>query len=323
MLNSGIAGVYVFSTIHFTAILEITLKDKRQAWLHAFRLRTLPLALSSIFLASFLAANSENFRWEVLFLAAITTILLQVLSNLANDYGDSIHGADSSDRKGPIRAVQSGVITSGEMKRAIILFSLLALVSGLLLLYIALSDLMLFLVFLLIGLLAIAAAITYTSGKNPYGYIGLGDVSVFLFFGLAGVVGTYFLHSLSFDSLILLPATSLGLFSTCVLNINNVRDIESDEKAGKKSIPVRIGFSKAIKYNWFLIILGNLTMVIFCLITEAYGGFLFLVTVPLMVHIGAGINRDSSPSHIDPFLKKMAIATLLWVLTFGLGVIIF
>lgn len=302
--------------------MEITLKDKRQAWLYAFRLRTLPLALSSIFLASFIAINSGNFRWEVLILAAVTTVILQVLSNLSNDYGDSIHGADSSDRKGPIRAVQSGVISTGEMKRAIVIFSILALVSGLVLLYVALSDLILFVVFLLIGLIAIGAAITYTSGKKPYGYVGLGDLSVFLFFGLTGVIGTYFLHSLSFDPLILLPATSLGLFSTCVLNINNIRDIESDEKAGKKSIPVRIGFRAAINYNWYLILVGNLTMIIFCLVTKAYGGFLFLVTVPLMVHIGFGISREHSPSQIDPFLKKMAIATLLWVLAFGMGIII-
>ncbi|WP_234364099.1 1,4-dihydroxy-2-naphthoate polyprenyltransferase [Lunatibacter salilacus] len=302
--------------------MEITLKDKRQAWFYAFRLRTLPLALSSIFLASFLAASSGNFRWEVLILASVTTILLQVLSNLANDYGDSIHGADSSERKGPIRAVQSGVISTGEMKRAIVIFSILALVSGLLLLYVALSDFVLFSVFLVIGLIAIGAAVTYTSGKNPYGYIGLGDLSVFIFFGLTGVVGTYFLHSLTFDPLILLPATSLGLFSTCVLNINNIRDIESDKMAGKKSIPVRIGIRAAINYNSTLILAGNVSMAIFCLITEAYGGFLFLVTVPLMVHIGVGINQEASPSQIDPFLKKMAIATLLWVLAFGLGIII-
>lgn len=323
MLIRGTSGVYVFYNVYLTAILEITLKDKRQAWLYAFRLRTLPLALSSIFLASFIAVNSENFRWEVLILAAVTTILLQVLSNLANDYGDSIHGADSEDRKGPIRAVQSGVISTNEMKRAIVLFSLLALASGLILLIVALSDLTLFLVFLTIGLISIGAAITYTTGKNPYGYVGLGDVSVFIFFGITGVVGTYFLHSLSFDPLILLPATALGFFSTCVLNINNIRDIDSDKKAAKKSIPVRIGFRKAIKYNWSLIILGNITMVIFCLITETYGGFLFLIAVPFMVHVGAGINQESTPSHIDPFLKKMAIATLLWVLAFGLGVIIF
>lgn len=301
--------------------MEITLKDKRQAWIHAFRLRTLPLALSSIFLASFIAAQTEYFKWEVLVLAASTTILLQILSNLSNDYGDSIHGADSSERKGPIRAVQSGMISNTEMKRAMILFTLLALVSGLSLLYFALSDLTLFLLFLFVGLAAIAAAITYTSGKKPYGYIGLGDISVFFFFGITGVMGTYFLHSDSLDPFVLLPATSLGLFSTCVLNINNIRDIDSDAKAGKKSIPVRIGRRAALAYNWVLILSGNLVMGIYCLMTNSYGGYLFLAVVPFMIHVGSGIQWASSPSQIDPYLKKMAIATLLWVLAFGLGII--
>jgi 1,4-dihydroxy-2-naphthoate octaprenyltransferase len=318
---TDISGVCLFRTRYIHTLLEITLKDKKRAWIYAFRLRTLPLALSSIFLASFIAAYSGTFRWEVLILAAITTVLLQVLSNLANDYGDSIHGADSSERQGPKRAVQSGIISTGEMKRAMVLFSLLAFISGLVLLYVALSSWLLFMVFLCIGLIAIAAAITYTSGKRPYGYIGLGDISVFLFFGLTGVVGTYFLHSLSFDPLILLPATSLGLFSTCVLNINNIRDIASDEMAGKKSIPVRIGFRAAVIYNWSLILLGNLTMVLFCVTTKAFGGLLFLTVLPLMIYIGAGINQSSTPSQIDPFLKKMAIATLLWVIAFGLGII--
>jgi 1,4-dihydroxy-2-naphthoate polyprenyltransferase len=306
--------------IRSTITVEITLKDKKQAWIHAFRLRTLPLALSSIFLASFIAAQMGNFRWEVLVLAAITTILLQVLSNLSNDYGDSIHGADSSDRKGPIRAVQSGVISVDEMKRAMALLSLMALLSGVTLLYLALSDLTLFLIFLLLGFLAIGAAITYTSGKNPYGYIGLGDISVFLFFGIIGVLGTYFLHSHSLDPLILLPATSLGLFSTCVLNINNIRDIDSDQKAGKRSIPVRIGMRAAVVYNWGLIILGNFSMIIYCFASQSYGGFFFLAVAPFMIHIASGIHRASTPSQIDPFLKKMAFATLMWVLAFGMGI---
>lgn len=214
--------------------MDIILTNKKQAWLHAIRLRTLPLALSSILIGSFLAAFEGSFRWEVFGLAAVTTIFLQVLSNLANDYGDSVHGADSLERKGPIRAVQSGIISLPEMKRAMIVLAICSFLSGIALLYLALGDWKLFLLFLGFGLLAIYAAITYTSGSNPYGYIGLGDISVFAFFGLLGVVGTYFLHSLDFDWLVMLPAVSLGCFSTAVLNINNIRDIDSDIKAGKK-----------------------------------------------------------------------------------------
>ncbi|WP_291785670.1 1,4-dihydroxy-2-naphthoate octaprenyltransferase, partial [Cecembia sp.] len=212
--------------------MEIALKSKKQAWMHAIRLRTLPLALSCIFMGSFLAAYTGHLRWEVLILAALTTVFLQILSNLANDYGDSVHGADSVERKGPIRAVQSGLISLKEMKRAMFILAGLSLLTGLVLLYVAVQNWVTFSLFLFLGLLAIWAAISYTSGKNPYGYVGLGDLSVFLFFGLLGVAGTYFLHSLSLSWSILWPAFSLGCFSTAVLNINNIRDIESDQKAG-------------------------------------------------------------------------------------------
>ncbi|NVK50851.1 MAG: 1,4-dihydroxy-2-naphthoate octaprenyltransferase, partial [Cyclobacteriaceae bacterium] len=161
--------------------------NKKEAWLHAVRLRTLPLALASIFAGSILASYYQVFRWEIVILASLTTVFLQILSNLSNDYGDSIHGADSEDRSGPVRAVQSGVITLAEMKRAMYLFGMLSFISGISLIYLALNDWLLFTVFLILGLLAIWAAISYTSGSNPYGYAGLGDLSVFLFFGILGV----------------------------------------------------------------------------------------------------------------------------------------
>ncbi|WP_304517910.1 1,4-dihydroxy-2-naphthoate polyprenyltransferase [Cecembia rubra] len=303
--------------------MQVTLQNKKQAWLHALRLRTLPLALSSILMGSFLAAYHQAFRWEVLVLAALTTIFLQVLSNLSNDYGDSVHGADSSEREGPVRAVQSGVIQLGEMKKAIILLSILSLISGLLLLYISLQDMKLFLLFLVFGLAAIWAAITYTAGSNPYGYVGLGDISVFVFFGLLGVAGSYFLHHISFDTSILWPAVSLGCFSTAVLNINNIRDIESDKKAGKRSIPVRIGRKKAVSYNWLLIIIGNLSLLGFAWANQAWGSLLALLAFPLMFKVGKAVQTKHSASQLDPFLKKMAISTLLWVILFGTGLIFF
>lgn len=302
--------------------MDLILSNKKQAWLHAIRLRTLPLALSSILMGSFLAAYMESFRLEVFALAALTTIFLQVLSNLANDYGDSVHGADSIDRQGPIRAVQSGVISLKEMKRAMIILAALSFVSGLLLLYFALGDWMLFLLFLGFGLLAIYAAITYTSGNNPYGYIGLGDISVFIFFGLLGVTGTYFLHTLDFNGIVLLPAISLGCFSTAVLNINNIRDIVSDTKAGKRSIPVRIGRKAAVGYNWSLLLLGNLLLPIFAIFTENWAVMLAWLTLPLMIFIGLSTQRKIEAADLDPFLKKMAISTLLWVLLFGTGLLV-
>lgn len=302
--------------------MKIEIKTKKEAWLHAVRLRTLPLALASIFAGSFLAAWQEAFRWEILILASLTTIFLQILSNLSNDYGDTIHGADSAERQGPVRAVQSGLISLQEMKRAIYIFGILSLVSGLLLLYLAVEDWKLFAIFLGLGLAAIWAAITYTSGKSPYGYAGLGDISVFVFFGLLGVLGTFFLHTLSFDPLTLLIAISLGLFSTAVLNVNNIRDIESDQKAGKRSIPVRIGKKAAVKYNWILILGGNILLGSFASTTKEWYTLLAFLAFLVMLSVGNGVQNAKSSAETDPYLKKMALSTLLWVILFGIGLLL-
>ena len=299
---------------------EIT--TKKEAWLHAVRLRTLPLALASILAGSFLAQWQGAFRWEILLLAALTTIFLQILSNLSNDYGDTVHGADSVERQGPVRAVQSGMISLAEMKKAMYLFGVLSLVSGLLLIYLALDDWKLFFLFLGIGLTAIWAAITYTSGSKPYGYAGLGDISVFVFFGLTGVLGTYFLHTLSFEPLAVLIAISLGCFSTAVLNINNIRDIESDEKAGKRSIPVRIGRIKAVQYNWALLAMGYTGLILFAIISSYYLSLVAIVVSPLMIKVGLGVQRATTSADTDPYLKKMAISTLIWTIVFGIGLIL-
>ena len=302
--------------------MKRSIQSKKEAWLHAVRLRTLPLALASIFAGSFLAQWQGSFRWEVLILASFTTIFLQILSNLANDYGDSIHGADSSARTGPIRAVQSGVISLQEMKRAMIVMGALSLLSGILLIYISLPDWKYFLGFLSLGLAAIWAAIRYTSGKNPYGYAGFGDIFVFLFFGIVGVSGTYFLHALEAKPFILLIALSLGCFSTAVLNINNIRDIDSDRLAGKLSIPVRIGRTNAIHYHWTLMVLGNVSLGFFALLNQTYFPLLAFFMLPWMVSISQGIQSASGALEIDPYLKKMALSTLIWTLLFGVGLLL-
>jgi 1,4-dihydroxy-2-naphthoate polyprenyltransferase len=302
--------------------LKRSIQSKKEAWLHAVRLRTLPLALASIFAGSFLAQWQGSFRWEVLILASFTTIFLQILSNLANDYGDSIHGADSSERTGPIRAVQSGVISLQEMKRAMLIFAALSLLSGILLIYISIQDWQYFLGFFGLGIAAIWAAIRYTSGKNPYGYAGFGDISVFIFFGLIGVSGTYFLHSVQTNPMILLIALSLGCFSTAVLNINNIRDIDSDRLAGKFSIPVRIGRKNAIRYHWLLVLVGNVSLLYFVLINQTYLPLLAFLVLPWMISISQGIHSGSSAAEIDPYLKKMALSTLIWTLLFGIGLLL-
>lgn len=295
-----------------------------RAWLSAIRLRTLPLALASISMGSFLAADQGVFDLRVCLLCALTTVLLQILSNLANDYGDTQHGADSVHREGPSRSVQAGVISSRQMLSAVVLFALLSLGSGLWLLYISLGfNMHSFLFFLVLGLLCILAAIAYTAGRKPYGYAGLGDLSVMIFFGIVGVLGTYYMHSASFYPLYIWPALSCGFFATAVLNVNNIRDINSDKLAGKKSIPVRIGRKKATQYHWFLLFSGIICSLIFLVLEyQSPWQLLFLAAMPLMVKNGLAVQNIQNAQKLDPYLKQMAMATLLYVFLFGIGLIL-
>jgi len=294
-----------------------------KVWMQAFRLRTLPLALSCIAMGAFLAASVNAFRLDVFLLCVLTTISLQILSNLANDYGDSIHGADSVERVGPLRTVQRGVISSGQMKTAMIIFVVLCLCSGIALLIVSFGmnwNALLF--FFGLGVLSIFAAVAYTVGKRPYGYIGLGDVSVLIFFGIVGVMGSYYLFTKEISWKELLPALSCGLFSIGVLNVNNIRDIDSDRKAGKFSIPVRVGRRNAIRYHWCLVLGGLLCALFYNLVTfHSVWQFLFLISAPLFVRNAIAVTRK--PSHeLDPYLRQMALSTLIFVVLFGVGLIL-
>lgn len=285
-------------------------------WLEAFRLRTLPLALASVMMGGIVAEHFGGLKPFVFVMTILTTIFLQVLSNLANDYGDTVNGADHEGRKGPSRAVQQGKISLLAMKKAILVFVVLSLVSGvfLLLLAFSLEDLKYLLTFFLLGILAIAAAIKYTAGSKPYGYAGLGDISVLVFFGVVGVVGAAFLHIKSFNILMLLPGVSIGAFATGVLNINNIRDIESDQAAGKKSIPVRIGERNAKRYHIGLIFIGWVSMLSFTLLTDtALVSWSYLLSLPLFVFNAVKV-YTLPKEKLDPFLKQMALSTLLFVI---------
>lgn len=294
-----------------------------KTWIGAFRLRTLPLSLSCIGMGGFLAAAAGKFNGLIFTLCCLTTVFLQILSNLANDYGDSIHGADHADRKGPQRAVQSGAITSGQMKAAVVIFVLLCLASGISLLFVSFgADWNSLLVFLGLGLLCIAAAIAYTVGNKPYGYLGLGDLSVLIFFGLVGVMGSVYLFTREIDWTNSLPALSCGLFSIAVLNVNNIRDIESDRAAGKFSVPVRIGRDHAIRYHWFLLIAGLSAAIVYVSIHyHSPFQFLFLLAAPLLIANGRAVSTKPSEA-LDPYLKQMAMSTLLFVILFGTGSLI-
>jgi len=295
-------------------------------WIQAFRLRTLALALSSIAMGAFLAAFFGSFKWEVSIWAGVTTIFLQILSNLANDYGDAQKGTDSEHRIGPERTVQSGKISKSAMRSAIILFAGLSLISGMVLIYYGTLglDRRVGLLFLVLGLSAIAAAILYTVGKKSYGYSGLGDLFVFIFFGLLAVLGTYFLNTQVLRWDIWLPAASLGFLSTGVLNLNNLRDIENDQKSGKITVAVRLGIRSAKRYHILLIASAVLAALIFNLMNlRSYLSLLWIIPVlPLFAIDLVKIYRIEDLRLLDPFLKKLALKTLLFVLLFGASLLL-
>ena len=293
-------------------------------WIQAARLRTLPLALACVGMGAILAKFDGFFDWIIFSLLVLTTILLQVLSNFANDYGDFVHGADSKERTGPSRLVQSGEISATAMKNAIILFSILSFISGILLLYYSVGFQQVgFYIFLGFGIAAIYAAITYTAGKNPYGYIGLGDISVFLFFGLLGVLGSAYLFTNELNPVNILPAISCGFFSTAVLNLNNIRDIESDLKAGKRSIPVRIGREAALRYHVLLIVLGIISAIFFIFINyQSIFQFIFLLVIPLFIRNIRAVKTIKAAERLDPYLKQLAISTLIFVFLYGISLLL-
>ncbi len=294
-------------------------------WISAFRLRTLPLALSATILGSFLAYDIHSFKWSVLILGMITTLFLQILSNLANDYGDAQKGTDNEKRIGPQRLTQTGIVTRREIRGMIFLFIVLSLLAGSALIYFGLKGTgsYLYLVFFILGITAIVAAIKYTVGKRPYGYTGLGDLMVFLFFGLLGVSGTYYLHTQSFTWAILMPASAIGLFSAGVLNLNNLRDRENDRENGKITLVVKLGLQKAKIYHVMLLLVGFVISLIYT-ITHFDSAFqlLFLLTLPLLVLNAVKVMNNTEPVDLYPELKKLALTTLLFSLLFGIGLIL-
>lgn len=274
-------------------------------------------------MGAFLALSNQAFRGDIFMLCVVTTVFLQILSNLANDYGDSVHGADSSDRKGPSRVVQSGAVSRRAMLTAVGVFVCLSLMSGIFLLVLAFGwqwEALLF--FFGLGVLSILAAIAYTVGRKPYGYAGLGDLSVLIFFGFVGVLGSSYLFTKEFRMIEFFPALSCGAFAMGVLNVNNIRDIESDRKAGKYSIPVRVGRQRAVIYHWCLLLSGIASALVYTFAAwKSAWQLLFLITIPLFVANGVAVARKSDQA-LDPYLRQMALSTLLFVVLFGVGLVL-
>lgn len=298
--------------------------SKIATWISAARLRTLPLSVSGIFVGSSIAAHSGHFDIAIFSLALGTTLGLQILSNFANDYGDGVKGTDNEERIGPMRALQSGLINHREMMMAMVITAISTLFLAVLLIYASFGkeELLSALIFFILGIAAIVAAIKYTVGNSAYGYKGFGDVFVFIFFGLVAVYGSYYLFSHDHELISVFPAISVGLLSVAVLNLNNLRDRISDEKAGKLTLVVKLGEKKAKTYHYLLILGALLCFVIYSAVTALeLNDFIYLVAfIPLILHLQRVVN-NSEPRKLDPELKIVALSTFGVSLLFGLGLI--
>jgi 1,4-dihydroxy-2-naphthoate octaprenyltransferase len=310
-------------------------EHKMKHWIEAARLRTLPLSVSGIIVGSMYALSyptdsvltpTDVFSWKIFLFAILTTLGLQVLSNFANDYGDGVKGTDNEDRVGPKRAIQSGVISPKQMKQAIFITALLTLFSSLILIYLAFQDsnLSYSLFYLVLGIAAITSAIRYTVGNSAYGYKGFGDVFVFVFFGLVSTLGVNFLYTKQLDFNLFFPAIALGFLSVGVLNLNNMRDEDSDRKAGKNTIVVKMGGQNAKKYHYFLIISAMVLVLAFALINDYnFDQYLFLLAyIPLTKHL-ITVYKNQDPKLLDPELKKVALSTFLLSILLSLCMISF
>ncbi len=291
----------------------------------AARLRTLPLSVSGIIVGSFMAASEGKFSWSIAILAILTTVGFQIISNFANDYGDGVKGTDNDDRVGPKRAIQSGAITPKQMLLAIKISIGITLLIAVLLIYIAFGkeDFLNLLIFFILGIASIIAAIKYTVGKSAYGYSGLGDVFVFLFFGLLSVCGSCYLFTKELNMAVFLPAISVGLLSVGVLNLNNMRDKESDEKSSKNTLVVKMGSAFAKYYHYLLLISALLFAVLYTVIHyQSILQFIYLVAfIPIVFHFKT-VYKNTVPRLLDPELKKLALSTFLFSILFGLGLIL-
>ncbi len=297
---------------------------KLNAWISAARLRTLPLSIAGILMGAALAKQNLNFNWAIFALAILTTLSFQILSNFANDYGDGVKGTDNDTRLGPQRALQSGALSDQELKQGIIINSIISLILALSLIYFAFGaeNFAASLLFFMLGVTAIIAAIKYTIGNSAYGYRGLGDVFVFLFFGLVAVLGTNYLMSLNFNLWHMLPATSIGLLSAAVLNLNNMRDELSDRAAQKNTLVVKWGQKFAKPYHISLIYGALFSLVCYAVIDfESINWLCFLGGIPLLSHAKKVWNYED-PRNLDPELKKVALSCFAIAVLYFISVFI-
>jgi len=286
-------------------------------WIRAARLRTLPLSISGILVGLALSPGLGVPNPAILVGCLCTTLLFQILSNFANDLGDSQKGTDNAQRIGPQRTVQSGMISQHSMKMAVFIFAILSMISAGILLYYALPNLSNNALWFYLGLalLCIIAAITYTVGKKAYGYHGFGDLMVFLFFGGVAVLGTRHLYDSTFNVEEFLGALAIGSWSTMVLNLNNMRDLHNDAHSNKRTLVVLLGAARAKTYHYALFTLGCLAWLILLVLLISKNqswpiAAAVLPLVPLSLHL-IRVRKITNPKDFDPELKKVALSTFV------------
>ena len=297
-------------------------------WIKAARLRTLPLSISGILVgsaAAFKEHHAQDNYYIIVVLCLLTTLFFQVLSNYANDYGDAVKGTDNENRVGPKRAVQSGEITQKQMKNAMIITSVLSLITSVGVIYVSFGqeNFGAALLYLFLALASVGAAIKYTVGKSAYGYKGMGDLFVFIFFGLVSTLGTYYLFGHTLDLHIIFPAIGIGLLSIAVLNMNNMRDVENDTLMKKNTLVVKMGFEKAKQYHYFLIVFATIVFNLFAInsFSEWYQYLYVIGFIPLLKNIGT-VAKTKNPRLLDPELKRISLTTFLISLLLSIALIL-
>ena len=291
-----------------------------KALIKSMRLRTLPQSTAGIILGLMLAAGSVSVKWFVILLTILTAISFQILSNMSNELGDYLSGTDNDERQGPDYAIKSGGLTELEMRSSIRIMVLVCMICGLGMIRSSFKTI--FCIesecLVVLGGLAIWAAMRYTLGKHPYGYHGLGDLFVFLFFGLVPVMGGYFVAAHSIDWWTALPGAAIGLFSVGVLNVNNIRDMKSDA-ATRVTVPIMLGDRKARIYHIILITAGWILMIAFTAIrTESLLPYIYIITLPLFVKQAIGVWKLRE-HELDPMLPLLVMSTFILSLLAGTG----
>ena len=295
-----------------------------KSWIHAARLRTLPLSLSGIIVGSFVAYEQGFWDIRIFSLAILTTLFLQILSNFANDLGDRFKGADNEGRVGPMRAIQSGKITQKQMTIGTVVMSVLSLVTAIPLIMIGTDGMpsSVLWVYVILALLSVLAAVTYTVGKKAYGYNGMGDIMVFIFFGLVSVLGVYSLYAKKFDWTLLGMAFGIGCLSIAVLNLNNMRDHENDKIVNKRTIVVAIGFEKAKIYHTILITGSIIGMLYFIFVNQLWLSLIALLPFIILFKHLSKVWKTYIPRNLDPELKKVALSTFAISILFLISIIL-